>query len=81
MRSHWYKESGDESPQSKGRHRLFRSLADCRGFVIFLKLPDGFQKFGIRGVPQSAAVNVGAQFADAGQLRDNQEVRAAYFGR
>jgi hypothetical protein len=37
----------------------------CR-CVVATELPEGFEKFGIGGVPQAAAVQVGAQFAYGG---------------
>lgn len=39
---------------------------DCHGLIVLSKLPDGFEKFGVGGILQSAAVEAGAQFADGG---------------
>src|SRR4051812_23903394 len=33
------------------------------GFVVAAELPDRFEEFGVGGVPQAAAVEIGAQFA------------------
>src|SRR5262249_55605434 len=54
------------SVRSKNPKANSRSLtaANRRLFEIAAKLPDCFQKLHVRCVPQTAAVQVGAQFAD-----------------
>jgi len=36
------------------------------GLVVAPKLPDSFEKFGVGGIPQTPAVQVGAELADGG---------------
>jgi hypothetical protein len=50
-------------------------LAGGRRLEITAELPDGLQEFRVRGVPQAAAVEVGAQLANGGH-----ELAGPHFG-